>query len=317
MPSISQLEYMVAVYRTGHFGNAAELCRVAQPTLSAQIQRAEEELGFAVFDRSRKPVTPTTRGYAILEQAQVVVGAHERLMSQARHHAEKFSGDFSLALIPTLAPYVLPWFLKNFAQHYPEVLLHLSEKTTEQIVSALQKGLLDAAILATPLGESVLVEDALFYDPFYLYAHKADPLLKKREVSVKDLRNNKIWLLEDGHCFRNQLLNYCHIKEGCAQFANVNFSAGSFETLRNLIDAAGGYTLFPESYAQTLPRTVQREQIRAFRDPVPTREVSLVYPKRSWKLDLVHVLRKTVLAGIPRVLSQSPRAKAHSEDQLG
>ena len=308
MPSITQLQYIVALHRTGHFGKAAVECHVSQPTLSSLIAKAEEELGVVLFDRRKKPVEPTEPGLALIALAQEVVTAHERLMAAAAGAVDA-SGQLVLGVIPTLAPYVLPWFLGPFTERYPRVSLTVVERTTEDIVDQIRTLRMDAGILATPLGESVLEARVLFYDPFYVYAEATSELLEAGEVAVDDLDAAGLWLLEDGHCFRNQVVHLCG-REARRNLATVRFEAGSFETLRALIDQAGGFTLVPESYARTLPPAVRLARIRPLREPVPVREVSLVSHRSSWKTTQIDACADILRAHVPRCF---PRERGTSE----
>ncbi|MBK8010432.1 MAG: hydrogen peroxide-inducible genes activator [Deltaproteobacteria bacterium] len=302
MPSLTQLEYILAVHRTGHFGRAAEACGVAQPTLSAQIQKAESELGLVFFDRSKKPIEVTPSAAPLIARAEEVVSAHERFLWAAQGRAHEVAGAFALGVIPTLAPYVIPWFLASFSREFPRVELELHERPTDEIVQDLGHQRLDGAVLATPLGERGIEERPLFYDPFYLYAHAAEPLLALDEVDPAELDGRKIWLLEDGHCVRAQVINFCGTGGIHSTLPNVDFAAGSFETLRHLIDATGGYTLFPETYVRTLSRSVSRSQVRPFTSTTPTREVSLVHLRASWKTDILEALAASIKACLPRSL---------------
>lgn len=308
MPSIAQLRYVLAVHRHGHFGKAAKACNVSQPTLSGQIHKAEERLGIQIFVRENKPVTATEKGYALVEQAQVVVAAHERLVRLAQGQFDSVAGDFALGIIPTLAPYVMPWFLKAFATRYPKVKLSIVERATDGILSDLEGRRLDAGLLATPLDVPRLKERVLFLDPFYLYAHAEEHILEYDEVEASLLDPERLWLLEDGHCVRNQTLALCDIVEGCSHLSSVRFEAASFETLHRLIDASEGYTLVPETYARTLPRDRRRRQVRAFKRPTPTREVSLVHLENTWKVDIIDALEDTIRTSIPRALTHPPEA---------
>lgn len=162
---------------------------------------------------------------------------------------------------------------------------------------------MNAAVLATPLGEPTLACSLLFYDPFYVFAHRDSPLLVERDVDVSSIERSDLWLLEDGHCFRNQVVHLCglHKRE---ILPSVRFEAGSFETLRGLIDSAQGFTLFPESYARTLPKAVRVAQVRAFRDRIPTREVSLVTHQDQWKSDIVEVIHEVAPRSLHRELGE-------------
>jgi len=301
-PTITQLEYILAVYEAGHFGRAAAEVGVTQPTLSAQISKAEDELGVKIFDRQAKPIVPTPPGRALLEQAQAVVAAHRALLRHA-DGGEQLCGSFALGVIPTLAPYVLPWFLASFARAHPGVELSLYERPTEQIIAELGRGRMDAGILATPLDEPGIDEQILFYDPFYLYAHPDEPALEQLEVELETLDARKLWLLEDGHCVRTQVTTLCGLDER-EHLGSVTFAAGSLETIRHMIDASEGYTLIPETYARTLSKSVRRRCVRAFCDRTPVREVSLVAHRRMWKTDILDALEAVVRVSIPRALAR-------------
>ena len=304
MPSLTQLRYIVALHRTGHFGKAAAECHVSQPTLSGQIARAEEELGVTLFDRRTKPVEPTPPGRALVELAQDVLMAHERLLSSAKGSLN-LAGPFSLGVIPTLAPYVLPWFLGPFSERYPEVELTVLERPTESILQELHASRMDAGLLATPLGETSLATRVVFYDPFYVYAHPGSPLLRHDEVSTGDLESEGLWLLEDGHCFRNQVVHLCGVQRR-KLLSKVHFEAGSFETLRALIERYGGFTLVPESYARLLPRELRLTRIRPFEAPVPTREVGLAAHRSHWQTGMLDAIAEVMREHAPRSLPREP-----------
>jgi LysR family hydrogen peroxide-inducible transcriptional activator len=300
VPTITQIEYIVALHRTGHFARAAAECGVSQPTLSAQLARAEEELGVVLFDRRARPVVPTEPGQRLIGMCQDVLRAHERLLAAAGE-TPSLSGSFTLGVIPTLAPYVLPWALGPFAERYPAVELTVLERTTAGIVEELHAMRMDAGLLATPLGEPGLDAQVLFYDPFYVYAQRGSDLLDRDEVAVDDIDRRALWLLQDGHCFRSQVVYLCGL-EAREILGNIRFEAGSFETLRGLIDDAGGCTLIPETYARTLPADLRRERVRPLREPVPTREVSLVAHRDHYKTDIVGALARLLRERAPRSL---------------
>jgi LysR family hydrogen peroxide-inducible transcriptional activator len=306
MPSLTQLQYIVAIHTTGHFGRAAAACHVSQPTLSAQVAKAEEELGVTIFDRRSTPVTATEPGERLIAAAQEVLAAHERLLALA-NAAGPLSGSFRLAVIPTLAPTVLPWFLEAFTRAHPRVELTVIERTTGDIVSGLLASQIDAGLVSTPLGEPEIERRVVFYDPFYAYAHPASPLLQRDEVEVSDIERDDLWLLEDGHCFRNQVVHLCGMHRR-KLLGNVRFEAGSFDALRGLIDRVGGCTLVPETYARTLPKEARLSQLRPFRDPAPVREIGVVAHRRHWKGPIVDAVASILREHAPRSLPREPGA---------
>ena len=306
MPTITQLQYILSLHRHGHFGEAARSCNVSQPTLSMQIKKVEEQLGCTIFDRRGSPIVATEKGLLLIAQSQKVLAAHEQLLGFARGQFEVLSGTLSLGIIPTLAPYVTHWFLSVFAKRYPGIHLSIVELPTEDIVRDLRKMRLDVGLLATPLEIPSMRERVLFYDPLYLYAGADEALLKQSDIDAEDLDPARLWLLADGHCMRNQALEVCELSASRAPQENLLFEAGSLETLRHIIDSSGGYTIVPETFARLLPRPSRVGQVRPFRDPVPTREVSLLHLKRTWKVDLIDALQGTIVEQLPRALRKAP-----------
>lgn len=303
MPTLTQLEYILAVHRAGHFGRAAEACRVSQPTLSAQIAKAEAELGVVLFDRNSRPITLTEPGKVLVELIRDVISAHERLLAAAGGGMSKPAGPFVLGIIPTLAPYVLPWFVADFAHAWPHVRLTVLERPTDALLTEIAANRMDAAILATPTGVPSLVERVLFYDPFYVYGQADTPILQEPDVDVDALEPDRIWLLEDGHCFRAQVVQLCGLGNR-NQLENVEYQGGTFDTLCRLVDVSGGYTLIPETFAQTLPDEVRRRSVRPIRDRIPTREVSLVHHRTAWKTATIDALVEAIASNLPRIFSQ-------------
>lgn len=309
MPTLAQLEYILAVRAEGNFGRAAERCGVSQPTLSAQVKKAEEALGAVLFDRRSQPIQPTEAGRALLPRIEEVQRSYQELLGVARGRSSELRGRISLGILPTLAPYVLPWFLEGFARSCPEVQIGLFEQPTETILEGIRRQQLDAGLLATPLDEAGIEERVLFYDPFYVYLHPGDALLERGELSGPELDRAHLWLLDDDHCVRNQVVKYCDAV-GDTPLGSVRFAAGSLETLRGLIDAIGGYTLIPETYARTLPRGVQQRQVRPLGDPIPTREVSLILPHRSPRAAILDALEAAIRTSIPRPLRRTAPSPA-------
>lgn len=312
MPTLTQLEYIIAVDRERHFGKAARACHVSQPSLSAQIQKVEEELGFVLFDRLKKPVLPTERGRAFIEQARIVLHEQQKLLEIASADANVPSGNFRLGIIPTIAPYLLPLFIEAFSQAYPRVLLKVDELKTENILRELNDDALDAAILATPLHEEGLRERRLYYEPFHLYVGKEHKLAVHKKVREDELDAAEMWLLQDGHCFRQQASKICSRKNEKSVFANIEFEGGNLETLRYLIREGRGYTLVPELFVTTLSAAERQTHVRDFATPVPSREVSLVFRRNQWKSDILKAIELTVKAALPLHMTAAlDRSKNH------
>ena len=307
MPSITQLHYILAVDRFRNFGKAAKACSVSQPSLSLQIQKVEEDLGFLIFDRNKRPILPSHRGLRFLEEAKNVLRAHDRMMEQAKRDGEMIQGSFRLALIPTLLPILLPYFLETFVLAYPEVTLHIEERTTESCILALREDHIDAAILATPLKERGIREYPLFYEEFFLFASKGHPLLKQDKISAQDVRSDDIWLLQDGHCLRNQIVSFCAFPKNQTQFHNLHFEGNSLESLRLLIRSIPGYTLFPQLYVEAFHPEEREKHVRSFKSPIPMREVSLVCTRNQWKKDIMRALERSIIDSLPPCVSRTKK----------
>ncbi|MBE8162585.1 MAG: LysR family transcriptional regulator [Bdellovibrionaceae bacterium] len=300
MATITQLEYLKAVERLGHFGRAAEECHVSQPTLSIQIQKLEEELQLIIFDRSKKPIIATEVGKEVLQQVSLILKEHKKLYHLANLGSAEPRGDFHLAVIPTLSSHLLPLFVVEFAKKYPKVNLKINEYKTQDIITMLLDDQIDAGLLVTPLGDKRLLERHLFFEPFYAYIAKKHHLNKKKSISESDLEAEGLWLLEEGHCFREQVLKVCSKKNKNTALNNVEFSGGSLETLKNLVKNNSGYTLLPELAAVSLPLQEYKAYVREFKKPAPTREVSLVYSRSFLKASIINSLEKVILDNLPK-----------------
>lgn len=300
MPSLSQMEYVVAVARERHFGRAAEFCHISQPTLSQQIQKVEEIVGFPIFDRSKKPVVPTPEGEKFLRQALVILREHKRLREIMRSQNGELAGPLRLAIIPTVAASLVPLFIRKFSAAYPKVELFIEEMKTETILEELQQDRLDVAIMATPTHQKCVSETPLYYEPFELYLAKGHSLLKKKQLGQEDLDGSEMWLLKDGHCFKDQVVRFCSISpKDDSVLRNVHFQSGSLDTLRALVADGVGYTMIPSLMSRQLSEAERKRHVRAFRAPAPAREVSLVCRRDQWKESLVKALRESVLAALP------------------
>jgi LysR family transcriptional regulator, hydrogen peroxide-inducible genes activator len=297
--TITQLHYVLAVAEYKNFTLAAEKCFVTQPTLSMQIQKIEEELGIQIFDRSKKPIQLTDIGLKIVSQAKNIVNEANRIKDIVDQQKGFVGGEFRLGIIPTVMPTLLPMFLTNFIKKHPKVNLIIEELNTDEIIHKLKNGHLDAAIAATPLEEISLKEIVLYYEPFVAYIPDGHVNSKLKEIEVSDLNLQEILLLQDGHCFRDGILNLCKNVNGSNDTINTfQIESGSFETLIKLADEGLGTTLLP--YLHTLDLNEKNKtKLRPFKDPKPAREVSLIFPKSELKLQIIEALRDSI-SGIIR-----------------
>jgi len=269
--TLQQLEYVIALDKTRHFVRAAELCGVTQPTLSAMIQKLEDELDCKIFDRSRQPIEPTEIGKKIIGQALVIVYQANQLKESVRNEKETLTGTLTLAIIPTVAPYLLPRFIASFRNLYPDIELKVSELHTETIIEKLRIAEIDMAILSTPLDDPKILEVPLYYEKFVAYISPKEPIYERTELSAKDMPLDKLWVLEEGHCLRNQVFNFCHEKP----HHNSIYEAGSIDTLVKIVDVNGGYTIIPELHIELL-NEIQKLNLRNIVKPEATREISVV-----------------------------------------
>lgn len=308
MPSWVQLQYALAVEKHRHFGQASRACHVTQPTLSQQLQKLEDEVGIVLFDRGVKPILPTPEGKLFLEQARVVMREQEKLLGIAKQsHNDLVSGDFKLAVIPTVASDLLPLFIKKFAKNFPKVELSIEEMKTETILSELIADRLDGAILATPIQGADLHVHPLYYEPFFVYFSASHPLLKKSSVSKEELVAGEMWLLQDGHCFKDQVVNYCELPgAGDVVLGNIHFQSGSLDTLKRLVQSSQGYTLIPAMMALSLRKAERDTHVRPIQAPVPTREISFVYRRDHWKLAVIRAIEDTVRSSLPDEIRLRP-----------
>lgn len=298
--SLTQLEYVLAVHRYGHFAKAAESCHVTQPTLSMQIQKLEEELGVVLFDRSKKPILLSDVGKRIIEQMQTVVFEAKKIDSLLQGiRSGVVEGHLTVGIIPTIAPYLLPLVLPIVEKKNPELTLKIFEMQTAKIIESLQNDEIDIGILALPIKQSKIFEKALYLEPFSVLSHKTHELTQYKKVKYSQMKFSDIWLLEEGHCFRHQVLDICNIKKSKSIPLQFQFESGSLETLKNIVDRFGGYTLLPQMATGGVGKN---SQLIAFERPIPAREIGLVYQREHYKKELIDSLGEAILESIPEDL---------------
>lgn len=295
--TITQLKYVLAVAEHQNFTKAAEKTFVTQPTLSMQIQKLEDELEILIFDRSKKPIELTGVGKKIVEQARNIVNESERMQDVVDQEKGFIGGTFKLGIIPTIMPTLLPMFLKNFSNKYPKVQLKIEELNTDEIITKINDGYLDAAIAATPLEQEKIKERPLYYEPFVGYIPESHRLSSKEKLEVSDLDIDDILLLEDGHCFRDGIINLCKASKN-ANTDKFQLESGSFETLVKLSNEGLGMTLLPYLHTLDIDST-RSKNLRYFKDPSPAREVSLIYSKSELKMQIINALYD-IISGVIR-----------------
>ncbi len=304
--TITQLEYIIAVDTFRHFADAAENCCITQPTLSMQIQKLEEELEVKIFDRSKQPVIPTEIGEEIIAQSRVILKESKRIKEIITTKKDEKSGELRLGIIPTLAPYLLPLFLQNFLKKYPLVKVKITELTTDDLLEKLKKNQIDVGLLITPTNDENINEYPLFYEEFVVYTSKTNKIYKKNYVLAEDIDINSLWLLEEGHCFRSQIMNICELRKASISEINCEYEAGSIETLKKIVQTNNGMTILPELATHDLT-IEQLKMVRRFKSPAPVREVSLVTHRSYLKKQIIDLLNEEILSVIPDEMKKIKR----------
>jgi LysR family hydrogen peroxide-inducible transcriptional activator len=299
--TLTQYQYIVAVDIYKSFAKAANHCFVTQPTLSMQIQKLEEELGVTLFDRSKKPVATTDIGRQIVDQAKVLLNEAGRINEIIQLSKGEIKGQFRLAFIPTIAPSIIPRFLKDFTELYPNLELHITELQTEIILDQLKKGLIDAAVVATPLGAEGVIEKQLYAEPFMGFVPESHRLYKEKFLTTKELDIHDLLLLKEGHCFRNSVINLCNnaFKKN-DKSASIHLESGNFETLIKLAKQGFGMTLIPYLFALELKETEDKKYIRPFEKPQPSREISIIYRRAQLKIHVIEKIAEAIKKSVPK-----------------
>ena len=295
--TLQQLEYILSVNQFRHFAKAAEYCRVTQPTLSAMIQKLEEELDTRIFDRSQQPVCPTPVGIHIIEQAQNILVQANRIKNIIEEEKHSLTGTFKLGILPTVAPYLLPRFFPQLMKKYPDLDIRVVEMKTNDIKKALQTGEIDAGIVASLAGMEELQQTPLFYEQFFAYVSREDALFNNEVIRTSDLNGEQLWLLDEGHCFRDQLVRFCQMKS--ARASQLAYHLGSMETFMRMVESGKGVTFIPELAVLQLG-DAQKELVRSFAIPCPTRQVVLLTNKNFIRHTLLEVLVKEIKLSVPK-----------------
>ena len=296
--TLQQLEYILAVARYGHFGRAAEACNVTQPTLSAMIGKLEEEIGAKLFDRNRQPICPTPVGERVVYQAREVLEQADSIKDIVLEEKQSLGGIFRVGILPTIAPYLLPRFFPQMMKKYPALDIRVREMKTYQIKEALLQGDIDTGILATIEGLEDYEQKTLFYEKYIGYVSREDALFKKDVIRTADVASSReLWLLDEGHCFRDQMVRFCQMKS--SQTSQLAYNLGSMETFMRMVESGMGITFIPELAEMQLSEP-QKELVRPFAIPIPTRELILITNKNFIRQTLLDTVVKEIQAAVPK-----------------
>ncbi len=294
--TLTQLEYIVAVDSHRHFGLAASACFVTQPTLSMQILKLEEDLGIRIFDRTKQPVIPTEIGALIIAQARKVLRDSDMIKQIINDQKDIMAGEIRLGIIPTLAPYILPSLYKHLREKYPQVNLIIKETITEEVIQELKHNRLDCGLVVTPLKDSSIREEVLFYEELFVYVSKKNLLYDKKYVVANEINPDQLWLLEEGHCFRSQILNLCELRRSSDH--HFKYETGNIETLKRMVEKSDGITILPELAIRELGKA-EMKLVKRFAEPFPAREVSLVTHRDHIKSKLILTLKNAIRHLVP------------------
>lgn len=301
--TLQQLEYVVALDTYRNFVQAADSCFVTQPTLTMQVKKLEEEIGVQIFDRTKKPFRPTLSGERVVIKARQILREVNQLKEYLSSERQSLQGSFKIGIIPTLAPYLLPLFLPDFTRNNPETHLQILELQTDEIIKGINNDTLDIGILVTPLMEKSFREIVLFNEPFLVYHPAEHPFSLHAKINPDMLKLDEMLILDEGHCFRNQILNICN-SDFINSASGFDYQNGSIESLKNLVNRGMGYTLVPEL---SIDESKDQSQVKRFTEPEPVREVSLVVHKSFTKELLIERLRKLILENIPEHFEKSKK----------
>lgn len=297
--TLQQFEYIVALDKLRHFTRAAEYCNVTQPTLSAMIQKLEEELDVKIFDRSQQPIAPTAAGALVIKQAKEVLVQSERIKNIVQEQKQEVAGQFTLGVLPTIAPYLLPRFFDALTKKYPQLEIKVAEMKTSEIKRALITGDIDAGILADIEGLDDYSTTHLFHEQYMAYVSKSSDLYTKSVVKSSDLQSQQLWLLDEGHCFRDQMVKYCQIKS--ARQSQLTYSLGSIETFMRMVESGRGVTFIPWLAVQQLSDS-QKELVRPFALPIPTRHLVAITNKDFIRHTILQALVTEIQASVPKAM---------------
>jgi LysR family hydrogen peroxide-inducible transcriptional activator len=304
--TLTQLEYIVALDTYRHFVLSSEKCFVTQPTLSMQIQKLEEELGVKIFDRTKQPVIPTEIGASIIAQARIILREARSIKQLISDQKDTLTGELRIGIIPTLAPYLLPPLYKYVREKYPQINLIIKEAITEEVIHELKNNRLDCGIVVTPLKDPSIREDILFYEELFVYVSKKNSLVDKKYVLANDIDPSQLWLLEEGHCFRSQILNLCELRKS-TDF-HFKYETGNIEALKRMVDKSDGLTILPELVVMEFTKS-QMKLVKRLKEPTPAREVSLVTHRDYIKNKLIQTLKEGILNIVPAQMQRLQNKK--------
>ncbi|MEG2614581.1 MAG: LysR substrate-binding domain-containing protein [Alistipes sp.] len=293
--TIIQLEYLLAVANCGSFSIAAEHCFVTQPSLSMQVKSLEEELSVILLDRSKKPVIPTEAGEVVLAQAREAIKAYNYIKESVAELKGEISGKLRLGIIPTIAPYLLHKFLPAFVRDFPKVELEISEMVTADIIEALRRDRIDAALVAGGTCGDGIVEQELFNDRFFAYVSPNNPLYERSNIRIEEIDLKDLVILSQGNCMRDQIIELCQAKRNMP--SHYTFESGSLDTLMRIVDCTACMTVIPEMAIEYIPAE-HRDRLKMLAKGATSRKIAVAVRRTYVKSSVIKALADTVLASV-------------------
>ncbi len=290
--TIVQLEYLLAVANCGSFSRAADICFVTQPSLSMQIKTLEEELGVVLLDRTKKPVIPTEVGTVVIEQARQTIMAYNNIKEAVDEHKSEISGKLRLGVIPTISPYLLHRFIPTFVSRFPKIELEVCDMITADIVDALKRDKIDAALVAGGTCGDGIIEHELFNDRFYAYVSPENPLYERSNIRIEDINLKDLVLLSNGNCMRDQVIELCMAKRSTP--SHYSFVSGSIDTLMRIVDCTHCVTIIPELAIDYIPRDHQ-DRVKQLAKGATSRKIAVAVRRTYVKNSIVNALNTTIL----------------------
>lgn len=303
--NFSQLEYFREIYLTGSFSAAAKKLGITQPALSLQIQKLEEELDFKLLDRNYRPLKLTLEGEAFYQKSVEILQQIEQLKDVALDLVEEVKGTLRIGIIPTLAPYLVPLYAGLLKKEFPKLQNEVFELKTEDIISELKMGQLDAGIISTPVSETNLKIEPLFYELFFAYVSEKHSWYKDTSIDINELDENDIWYLEEGNCFQNQVNSICNIVPKKQYERSLLYRCSSIDSLRRIVENESGITFIPELATINIPAE-QEDMIKDFKRVQPVREISIITLKKHTKERQLEALKSAITASIPKRMLEKP-----------
>ncbi|MBQ2414698.1 MAG: LysR family transcriptional regulator [Rikenellaceae bacterium] len=295
--TIIQLEYLLAVANCGSFSLASEHCFVTQPSLSMQIKALEEELGVVLLDRSKKPVIPTEAGEVVIREARETLAKYNYIREAVSELKGETSGKLRLGVIPTIAPYLLHKFIPEFAQRYPRVELEIKEMVTGDIIAALKRDALDAALVASGTCGEGINEQELFDDRFFAYVSTSNPLYERSNIRIEDIDLKGLLLLSDGHCMRDQIIELCQARHNMP--SHYYFESGSIDTLMRIVDSTSLMTIIPEMAVEFVPDH-HSDQVKMLAKGATSRKIAIAVRRTYVKNSIINALKEVILEKVKK-----------------